>query len=161
MVSLHGNTILIRNNTKTAETNIRNASFEIIFHLTFRILLHTFSEVTVNTEYLPNSPSHHVNAVGRCETCAGAGFLIYNTSSVSSRFSSLECSFLTAHADRWSRGTKIKTNFLGRSFFFTLVPEVFLEPRESRETVKTSREAASWLSRGSRRTSGSMQLRFV
>ena len=43
---------LIRNNTQTAVTNIRykRILFEIIFYLTFRMLLHTSSEVTVNTK---------------------------------------------------------------------------------------------------------------
>ena len=39
-----------RNNTQTAVTNIRykRILFEIIFYFTFRMLLHTSSEVTVN-----------------------------------------------------------------------------------------------------------------
>ena len=47
-----GHLSLIRNNTQTAVTNIRYKLilFEIIFYLTFRMLLHTSSEVTVNTK---------------------------------------------------------------------------------------------------------------
>ena len=45
-------TTLIRYNTQTAVTNIRykRILFEIIFYLTFRMLLHTSAEVTVNTK---------------------------------------------------------------------------------------------------------------
>ena len=148
VVSLHWNTIRIRNNTKTEVTNIRNASFELIVRLTFRMLLHTFSEVTVNTKYLPNLPSHHVNAVGRCETRAGASFLIWTPpqSRPASRPSNLP--FLLRMPTAGQEERRSKQISLGGASFYP-GPRSFSgaarEPRNGDDESRSGFAAFSWI----------------